>query len=269
MAKATKKKLILNGALLTVITVGILLIWFLDYQAKKQNTLMESGVVASRITIIDSNNTITFIKKDNGWWFTDPITAFADQTMLNILADLLTSPYSSKIGKGSNLDLSQFALGDDSLKIILSNEESGLDQQEILFGNTNPVSQERYIMINDTVYTVKRSFKFLFSENGFYAMLSTKLVDFEIESVELSKSNDTISVDATYISMLNNMRGTDVSYYPFEIKKPKAKISIRLKDGAEKIYYAINNNRLVNPKLMALYKLHRDDYSYLINAGTP
>lgn len=144
-----KSSYLVNLALVLLI---LALVWF-----NQQDSAQQASVETVSDVQVDGINTITIIggsekqvelrKIDAYWFIQSPIKARANKTRVEHLLSLLTSPVVSSLAVTPQTDLTQFAINDDSTKLVLN-------QLEFTFGSTEPLNKGRYVLHHNTLYLI-------------------------------------------------------------------------------------------------------------------
>lgn len=142
-----KSRLLLN-IFMAAVLVGIIL--FINQSNKQETTNKLTSLSSKDITKIvifrDSGN-INFEKKDRQWIMTHPYKTPAHQFRIETILELLDSTPES-IYDISNKDLKKYDL--DSPRVTLQ-----FNDKKIAFGNTNPINNNRYLKIDNSLALVK------------------------------------------------------------------------------------------------------------------
>ncbi len=143
-----KSRYLINFVLLFLVLV---LFWFLNKPSptSRQNTVSEitqneiTNIVISRSGL----DTITLQKHDTGWQLISPLQAPANNTRIKLLLSLLTTPIYAQLNQVDSAKLIQLGFNDAST-IVQFNDYI------FQFGTTEPISQHRYILHNNSVYLI-------------------------------------------------------------------------------------------------------------------
>jgi hypothetical protein len=88
---------------------------------------------------------ITIVKHEQQWLIEQPITAPANQTRIELLLSVLNMPIRGQLEVSAATDLARFGFSESSPTLQLNN-------QKFIFGNTEAISQLRYVLYNNTLY---------------------------------------------------------------------------------------------------------------------
>lgn len=140
----------LTNLLLIGLIIG--LYWFntTDNSAVDQAPQL-SNVVSSEIHNITISRPdiadIVLEKSTSGWKITQPIQAIANNTRVELLLSFLNTPSYAQIKVDSNNALVQFEL--EPADIVLT-----LDTLKVKFGGIEPISNHRYVLIDNVVHLI-------------------------------------------------------------------------------------------------------------------
>ncbi len=164
MSRAKQK---INFFLLGLFAILILFIW-LDLKkerAEQENTLLKLGAVqVQRIAIERRDRDAIVLQKQNGeWQITEPVQGPANNERITSLLRYLKVPASASFVADEN-KLAEYEL--EEPKILLRYNDT-----EIQFGDSHPISGERYILFNQQVHLVPDSIyhHLISSATDFYA----------------------------------------------------------------------------------------------------
>lgn len=144
-----KSRYLINVVLIVLI-IG--LYWFnkqehLDTEVEKLSNLTATDIQS--ITITKPNGDIISLAKDPaGWQLSQPFSAIANQTRLELLLSLLnTNSYAQHQLQPDDM-LSSFGLDDTSTTITFNDNV-------FKFGAVEPISRHRYVLSNQTIHLIK------------------------------------------------------------------------------------------------------------------
>ncbi len=192
------KQLILNRRNLNLwLFIIVILLAAIIYFSEEQSTLLErlsDTNVDSIHTIkiqhnqnqISLNTTAKSKTGENIWQITRPIKVAANTFRVNSLLQLLNAPVHNK-----------YTLAEiDSKEIGLDNSKTSIqfNHKVITFGITNPVTNLRFIKLDNTVYTIEDVYSPLISSH-FGALVSLNLLPPNSTITKLVLRNQTISKD--------------------------------------------------------------------------
>jgi hypothetical protein len=146
-----KRKHLINLAL-TAVLVGLLLIVGLDLQreaAEADKTVLAiNAEQVQRIQIKrQAHETILLEKQADRWRISEPVQGPANAERITSLLRYLKVPASASFS-ASDAELARFELKPATLSVAY-------DDDEIVFGDTNPLSGERYILYKGQVHLVR------------------------------------------------------------------------------------------------------------------
>jgi hypothetical protein len=91
---------------------------------------------------------ITLQRQQQSWALTAPFSAQANQTRVNLLLSLLSTPLHGQFQPMDESALTQFGLSQP--EVLLS-----MNEQQFAFGGTEPLDQNRYVMHQGMVYLIQ------------------------------------------------------------------------------------------------------------------
>ena len=140
----------INLALMTLVLALALLVYLRPGRTPNGVTTL-TPLAPGSITAITIERTgrqdIALRRRADGWWLITPFEIGANPARVNALLALANTPTRSSYS-AANLDLAQYGLSDTLVTVVL-------DNQRIVLGGTNPISERRYLMIADTIYMVR------------------------------------------------------------------------------------------------------------------
>jgi hypothetical protein len=147
---------------LIILLIG--LYWFNNHSSDSDdpnNQLTHTDNKAIEYIVISqaSRENIILNKTAGQWQLSAPLTARANPTRINLLLSLLTIQTDRKQTTTEGQDLSHFGLTSDSTSLTLG-------QQKFVFGNIEPISQQRYVLHNSVLYLLKDTVSPLLNTNA-------------------------------------------------------------------------------------------------------
>ena len=188
MTKQVTRRLLINSLLLLVVAVLVYFIWYqpaIDKRKMNNNQTLFSiaPYQVERINIQHSNHADVVLTKEKQQWVLEepgiaPVNPDKVKHLLTILQEPVIASYDLQ-GK----DLSVYGLnpGKIKLKIISTDYE-----EEATFGSTNAVTLNRYILKNNTIYTISEIV---------YGMLGSSVIQL-LEHRLLPEYLDVVEIDA-------------------------------------------------------------------------
>ncbi|HEC72903.1 MAG TPA: DUF4340 domain-containing protein [Methylophaga aminisulfidivorans] len=145
-----KSSYITNSVLIVVIGLAI---WFLQDRSKNEPEENQrfSHLTADQVSSISIQQPgkpiISLQKEQLTWHIISPFPALANQTRINILLRLLNASVHGEFQPMSSSSLSQFGLTKPQAILTLNDET-------IVFGNVETISQNRYILYKEMIYLI-------------------------------------------------------------------------------------------------------------------
>jgi len=204
------KQLWLNLLLLIVVITLASIIYFSEQQTIQLEQLSDIKLHSIHsINIKHNQNRVSLsTKTDNktdrhSWKINHPIEVAANDFRINSLLKLLHAPIHNKYS------LTEI----DSDKIGLGNSQTSIqfNKQLITFGITNPVTNLRFIKLDDIIYTIEDVYSPLISSH-FGTLVSLNLLPAGSAITKLILLNQTLTKDeAGYWQSNNNMSADGIS----------------------------------------------------------
>ena len=175
----------LNLILLAIVIALTAFIYF----SEKKNTELErlTNIVPdsiSSIIITRKNNTVTLSKQDNNQWeITQPTLVPANDFRITSLLKLINAPVHNKYSM-NEIELNNIGLEATDTGIQF-------DQQMIYFGVINPITNLRYIRMNDSIYTIEDVY-FPLINSHYSTLVSLNLLPSNSQIEKLTLLNQTI-----------------------------------------------------------------------------
>jgi len=178
-----------------ILLILLIAISFLSYKTS-QHKESENAVVAltplvpekvSRIQINKKNKHTVIQRQDGVWFITKPVNIKANQFRIGSLLRLLTTNnFTAYASEG--LDLEKYGLFDSTLNVQV-------DDVNIIFGNTNPINQKRYILINDNMYLI---------EDNFYPLINSQLGTLVDQKLIADNKSEITGIKTTDFTLMRN-----------------------------------------------------------------
>lgn len=232
----------------------------------------------TNITIETADGSIQAEKKAGSWYLTSPINWFGNNIALERLATLATQHAQSTLPQ-DQIDLA--TLGLRIPKAVVT-----LNQQSILFGDTNRIGNRRYLKVNDTVYLVD-DVHFPFISQGVQGLLDTRLLPASLDLVSLTfsnmklrregeqwKSDNVNHTDDNISQLINNWQTKQASSIkPFnKTLTPLQKISATLQNGNQIEFHVLSIQPeiiIARPDLKLQYHFPDHQYYELLSLDKP
>ena len=181
-----KSRLLLNLILLAL-TVGIT-IYIIKNPVNNDNPQRISSLKTqdiNKIHISKEKDDITFYKENDVWYISSPYQIKAHDFRINHLLQILEAPV-SKTYDSSALNLNTFDFTPPRAHVTFNNTE-------ILFGKTNPVTNQRFLLIDSTMFLVyEEVFALLGTQASTFVDLSllpddSRITNLSLPGLELDK----------------------------------------------------------------------------------
>ncbi len=178
----------LNIILLIIVIALTAVIYFSDKKSTELQRLTDIAPDSiSSIVITREKNTVTLSKQDNNQWeITQPTLVPANNFRIASLLKLINAPvhnrYSTNEIELNNIGLEATATGIQ------------FDQQMIYFGTINPVTNLRYVRMNDSIYTIEDVYYPLINSH-YSTLVSLNLLPPGSQIEKLTLLNQTIEQD--------------------------------------------------------------------------
>jgi hypothetical protein len=167
---------------LIILLIG--LYWFNNISSDSNdpnNQLTHTDNKAVEYIVISqaSRENIILNKTAGQWQLSVPLTARANPTRVNLLLSLLTIKTDRQQTTTEGQDLSHFGLTSDSTSLTLG-------QKKFIFGNIEPISQQRYVLHNGIIYLLEDTVSPLLNTNA-SSFIDNRLIlkDQKITSIKL------------------------------------------------------------------------------------
>ncbi len=225
---------------------------------------------------------------EHSWQITQPIEVAANNFRVNSIIKLLNAPVHNQYTL-AEIDSKLIGLnnpGNNQTTSIqfnsLSSERKTIEPQTITFGITNPVTNLRYIKLNDTVYTIEDIYSPLISSH-FSALVSLNLLPTNSVITKLILLNQTISRDKSgrwqsNISISADNVAKTLQYWlqtqafgvhQYLSRKELGEIFIYVENSAQPIRFQITDTDpwliIARPDIGLEYHLDVEAYGHLIS----
>ncbi len=164
--ESTRTRLALNLVLLGVV---LALLWLAIYQPGKQPppqpqrmTTLDAAAI-TRIAILRSDQEpIRLAKENDRWWLKEPFPIEANEDKVRSLLQFVEARSQRSLDAKTH-DLKRFGLAEPRARLELN-------EAVFSFGDSNPLSGERYVLYQDRIYlTVDTTYYHLIAEAAVYA----------------------------------------------------------------------------------------------------
>jgi hypothetical protein len=137
---------------LVLLIIVIVLLWLSQReQPADQSPAGMSALNAEAVERIEiqrqGRDTLTLERQQQSWQLTQPFQARANQTRVNLLLSLLSTPTHGQ-QPAENNTLAEFGLDQPDVTLLMN-------EQPFAFGATESLSQNRYVLHQDVVYLVQ------------------------------------------------------------------------------------------------------------------
>jgi hypothetical protein len=178
---AVRTRLIINIVLfISIVALALFISSGLNDKTSETDVSLTGLDVASinKIKIMRSTSGDILFQKENGkWWMQEPYHMPANEFRINTMLNLPGAHSYTQFRK-DDVELERFLLHEPEVTIEF-------DNTRIDFGDTSPLGEHRYVLVNDTVHLINDSlYQQLQTPATFF--LSTKLLpeDKEIKSIQ-------------------------------------------------------------------------------------
>lgn len=133
-----------------VVIILVILVLTGDEETSKEAQKISdiaAGSINSIAVINDARENINFVKQQDTWRMTAPVTATANPDRINSMLSILESRSFTRLAVDKP-GLERFGLADPAVTLKL-------DGHEFFFGGTNPLEHRRYLLFEDNVYLIK------------------------------------------------------------------------------------------------------------------
>lgn len=141
---------------LVLLIIVLVMLWLSQREIsspQKPDTI--SNLSAAEVTDIEIRRTdnplITLRRQQDAWTLVEPYTARANQTRINLLLSLLSSPIQGQLEPLAQTSLDQFGL-DSPISTLRLNDQS------FFFGGIEPLSKQRYVLHEEKIYLLEDNF---------------------------------------------------------------------------------------------------------------
>ncbi|WP_297808469.1 DUF4340 domain-containing protein [uncultured Methylophaga sp.] len=138
---------------LVLLVIVIVLLWLSQReQPAEQQPAGLSALSAEAVERIQiqrqDRDTLTLERQQQSWQLTQPFNARANQTRVNLLLSLLSSPIHGQQPASDESALLEFGLDQPEVTLLMN-------EQPFAFGATESLSQNRYVLHRNVVYLVQ------------------------------------------------------------------------------------------------------------------
>lgn len=189
-----------------ILLIAVIILGFIIYDSETENNLLDTLTTIDTneiqsISILHNNNKISLNKNSNNQWkISQPLIIEANNFRINSLLELLNAPVHAQYST-NEIDTSAIGLSNPSTSI-------SFNKKTISFGITNPVTNLRYIQMNDTIYTIQDVYYPLISSN-IGTLISFNLLSSDSTIGKLILKNQTISKNNKNLWQSNNRLTAD------------------------------------------------------------
>jgi len=182
------RQLILNLFLFVIAISLASIIYFSEEQSTQLERLTDINLDnITTIKIQHNENTISVNKTTGHYWkITQPVDIAANEFRINSILKLLHAPVHNKY---TSAEIDSNNIGLDNPKTTIQ-----FNKQVIAFGITNPVTNLRYLKLNNTIYTIEDVYYPLISSH-FGTLVSLNLLPPDSKLAKLILKNQTIFKD--------------------------------------------------------------------------
>ena len=184
---------LLNLALLLVVAILAFIIYQSEEPATELKRISDINNRAADITslVIEHNGRRTSFEKraDDRWYITEPVSIAANNFRIDTILKLADAPIHNSYPL-SELDAEKIGLGHSNS----NSTRVSIGDKTLHFGIINPVTNLRYILIDETVYTIEDVYYPLLSSH-FGTLVSLNLLPDNDSIEKLVLINQTISKD--------------------------------------------------------------------------
>lgn len=227
------------------------------------------------INIHHNENDTRIVKQaDDQWQITQPVAIAANNFRINSLLKLLNAPVHNQY-PADEIDINKFGLSAPDTTIELND-------YTIAFGIVSPITNLRYLRMNDTVYTIEDVYYPLISSH-FSSLVSLNLLPVNSSIEKLILLNQTIdkddkgrwrsnigsSADAMVNTIQHWQRQQAFAVHEYLQRDALGEIFIYLKDQQQPVRYVITDDDpwliIARPEIGLEYHLELDTYNLLVN----
>jgi len=275
-----QSRILANIALLLIVV--LLAVYIYDTNKKEQASSKSEQLTqltadsVTRINIHHNQRHIELRREDGKWRMLQPINiaanSFRIDTLLNMLNTVSHAEYSA-----ADLALDKYGLSNASTSI-------SFNDVTIDFGIVNPISNYRYIRINDTVYLIDDNFyPLLSSQTG--TLVARELIDSDaiIDKLVLPQqtlyrdennlwhSSDNTDPDAINETLHHWQNSQAFGVHNYMQREPLENISVYLAGNSEPIQFYVTDTDpwliIARPDLDIEYHFNLEFYDRLLRPG--
>lgn len=144
-----RSRLLLNLALLLILLILLLLVFYIPMEPDQPTASRLTELAPQNVTRIElqrqTGESLAFYKEQDIWYMQAPYTLAANDYRIQALLRLLQAEYASA-HKLDKQDRTRYGLDPPRASLIYN------DSLTIDFGDTEPLSQQRYVRIEDRLY---------------------------------------------------------------------------------------------------------------------
>lgn len=138
---------------LVLLAIVLTLLWLSQReQPDSTQTSQLSSLSAQAVKLIrierPGKATISLQQQEQQWTLSEPFSAPANQTRINLLLSLLSAPLHGQFHPTDDSALAQFGLNEP--QVVLT-----MNDQQFAFGSTEPLNQNRYILHEERIYLIQ------------------------------------------------------------------------------------------------------------------
>lgn len=271
------KKNLLNLALL-VFVVLLAIVIFLSEEEKNTELKKLTDIDINDIKTINirhnSNNTSIVRNTENQWQITQPINIAANNFRINTILGLLNAPVHNQYML-TQIDTRETGLDDSQTSIQFN-------QQMIEFGIINPVTNLRYVKLDNRVYTIEDVYYPLITSH-FSTLVSLNLLPANCDIKKIVLPQQTIYKDengiwhSTIDSSADSIAET-IQHWQHDqafgvhqsmTRKELGNISVYLTGQEQPLSYSISDTQpwliIARPEIGLEYHLDKEAYNNLIS----
>lgn len=269
------KKNFLNIALFVFVVFLASVIYLSEEENLALNKLTEIDLSnINSINIRHKKNSTTIVKqKDGQWQITQPINIAANNFRIKSIVKLINAPVHN-----------QYSLAEIDKKTTgLEKPQTSIQLNDLFieFGITSPVTNLRYVKLNNFVYTIEDVYYPLINSH-FGALVSLDLLPADSDIDKLILLNQTISKDDKGLWKSNSEISTDniidtidhwqhdqaFGVHEYLPRKELGEVFIYLKEQQQPLAYTITDTEpwliIARPEMGLEYHLDKEAYNKLI-----
>lgn len=172
---------------LLLLVVAVLLVWLMTESQVPESIYITDKIQAAQvneITILRRDQQTIQLQRDQQWQLIQPVNVRANQTRINLLLSLLQQPVQQQIQLTETTDLTEFGLQQPDLTLMLN-------EYSFAFGDTEPLSDYRYILHDQQIYLLTDDISPLLSASASSFVDNRLLASSEqIQALHLPKLDD-------------------------------------------------------------------------------